>query len=214
MDPGFLMLRDHEANHEAKSFFGSLIYAENCRRKNSRCKLRLRGTDTGTRNERERNRSVFFLIMQRPWPCLLLQSSPWVGPGEWGGVAVASRTLAPGTNHQRPLKKNNACKRAASWTSCSAATLDVSASTCFFWIYYDNFVRRIVVNWWVARGCVASGSTRGHLANCPLQTLSSLDWSHCWVAEDAAKSWFSDIFQRCYLMQTWSSDNFFFCVHS
>lgn len=70
--------------------------------------------------------------MQRPWLCLLLQSSPWVGPGEWGGVAAASRTLAPSTNHQRPLKKNNACKRAANWTSCSAAALDVSASTCFF----------------------------------------------------------------------------------
>jgi hypothetical protein len=87
---------------------------------------------TKRETERERKEVYFFLIMQRPWLCLLLQSSPWVGPGEWGGVAAASRTLAPSTNHQRPLKKNNACKRAANWTSCSAAALDVSASTCFF----------------------------------------------------------------------------------
>lgn len=169
---------------------------------------------TKRETERERKEVYFFLIMQRPWLCLLLQSSPWVGPGEWGGVAVASRTLAPGTNHQRPLKKNNACKRAADWTSCSAAALDVSASTCFFWIYYENFVRRIVVNWWVARGCVASGSTRGR-SSCQLSFANSFILGL--PTEDAAKSWFD----QCHFSALLSDANliqwqifFFVCVHS
>lgn len=90
-------------------------------------------------------------------------------------------------------------------------------STClrrrvFFWIYYDNFVRRIVVNWWVARGCVASGSTRGR-PSCQLSFANSFILGL--PTEDAAKSWFD----QCHFSALLSDANliqwqFFFCLCS
>lgn len=114
--------------------------------------------------------------------------------------------------------------------------IKTSISVFLYWVG-----RRIVVNWWLVRGCVASGSRRDHLAKCQLSSANifilGLDWMCCYHDENCETRqkvfFFLGIWRGrgpysrhgkklsmfiyllltdTYLIQTWSNGNLQYCT--